>query len=47
MTYKGHHDKQSQMPNWIAPLQSARRDDQNGYIICIVWSLNEKDGKRK
>jgi hypothetical protein len=35
--------KQPQMPNWSAPLQRARRDDQNGYIICLLWSLDGRD----
>jgi hypothetical protein len=34
-----HRIKLSQMMNWIAPLRRARRDNQNGYITCYIWSL--------
>jgi hypothetical protein len=33
-----HSIKVSQMINWSAPLRRARRDDQNGYITCYIWS---------
>jgi hypothetical protein len=29
--------------NQSTPLQRARRDDQNGYIIWYIWSPREKD----
>jgi hypothetical protein len=28
---------------WNRPLQRARRDDRNGYIICLLWSSDETD----
>jgi hypothetical protein len=34
------------MPNWSAPLWRARRDDWNGYIICIHRSPDERDMHR-
>jgi hypothetical protein len=34
------------MPNWFAPLHRARRDNPNGYIICIHRSPNERDMHR-
>ena len=33
------------MNNWSAPLQRAHRDNQNGYIICYIWSSEEKEIK--
>jgi hypothetical protein len=30
--------KLPQLMNWSAPLQRAHQDDQNGYIICYIWS---------
>jgi hypothetical protein len=43
MAWIWHHHKQSPIPIWIAPLWQARRDDQNGYIICILRSPDERD----
>jgi hypothetical protein len=31
------------MTIWTAPLQRARRADQNGYIIRYFWRLEQKD----
>jgi hypothetical protein len=42
-TYIGRQWKQCQMPNWTPPLWLACRDDRNGYIICLLWSSNERD----
>jgi hypothetical protein len=40
-----HRIKVSQLMNWNAPLQRARRDDRNGPIICDIWSSESKDIK--
>jgi hypothetical protein len=31
------------MPIWTAPLWRARRENRNGYIICILQSSDERD----
>jgi hypothetical protein len=33
------------MSIWTTPLRRARRDDQNGYIICVIWRSGAEDIK--
>jgi hypothetical protein len=46
MAWIWHHHKHSQIPICTTPLWRARRDDRNGYIICIHRSLDERDMHR-
>jgi hypothetical protein len=31
------------MPNWTPSLRRAHRDEQNGYIIFLLWSSGAED----